>query len=113
MIDGLELYKAIHHAKVHKESHEHKLPEQAPPPGVPQLHFDPSLEAFIEGTEDMGAIGIHYCCVIACRYVIKYITQHRNNIIKRFRKVSKCKFTYIYVNKHIHKASNTHFRTYR
>ena len=57
MIDGLELYKAIHHAKVHKESHEHKLPEQAPPPGVPQLHFDPELEAFIEGTEDIGAIG--------------------------------------------------------
>jgi len=56
MIDGLELYKAIHHAKVHKESHEHKLPEQAPPPGVPQLHFDPELEAFIEGTEDIGAI---------------------------------------------------------
>ena len=57
MIDGLELYKAIHHAKVHKDSHEHKLPDQAPPPGVPQLHYDPALEAFIEGTEDLGAVG--------------------------------------------------------
>ena len=57
MIDGLELYKAIHHAKVHKDSHDHKLPEQAPPPGVPQLHFDPALESFIEGSEDLGAVG--------------------------------------------------------
>merc|ERR1719436_1287761 len=57
MIDGLELYKAIHHAKSHKESHDHTLPEQAPPPGVPQLHFDPSLEAYIEGSEDLGAVG--------------------------------------------------------
>ena len=57
MIDGLELYKALHHAKVHKESHDHKLPEQAPPPGVPQLHFDPALESFIEGSEDLGAVG--------------------------------------------------------
>merc|ERR1712001_49836 len=57
MIDGLELYKAINHAKVHKDSHERKLPDQAPPPGVPQLHYDPALEAFIEGTEDLGAVG--------------------------------------------------------
>ena len=57
MVDGLELYKAINHAKVHKDSHDHKLPEQAPPPGVPQIHFDPALESFIEGSEDLGAIG--------------------------------------------------------
>ena len=58
MIDGLELYKAINHAKSHKESHDHTIPEDSPPPGVPQLYFDPSLEAFIEGSEDLGAIGI-------------------------------------------------------
>ncbi len=57
MIDGLELYKAINHAKSHKESHDHTIPEDSPPPGVPQLYFDPSLEAFIEGSEGLGAIG--------------------------------------------------------
>ena len=72
MIDGLELYKAINHAKSHKESHDHTLPEEAPPPGVPQLHFDPALEAFIEGSEDLGAIGIYYYCVVVCPSVIIY-----------------------------------------
>ena len=72
MIDGLELYKAINHAKSHKESHDHTVPEETPPPGVPQLHFDPALDAFIEGSEDLGAIGIYKHYVVVCQYVIIY-----------------------------------------
>ena len=62
MVDGLELYKAIHHAKGHKESHNHALPEEAPPPGVPTIQFDTSIDDLIEGRDDFGAVGnVIYC----------------------------------------------------
>ena len=62
MVDGLELYKAIHHAKGHKESHNHALPEKSPPPGVPTIQFDTSIDDLIEGRDDFGAVGnVIYC----------------------------------------------------
>ena len=71
MIDGLELYKAIHHAKNHKESHDHgidptlrkiyeestkNLPDHSPP-GVPPAAESPNVDSLTLGTEDIGAIG--------------------------------------------------------
>ena len=62
MVDGLELYKAIHHAKSHKDSHNHALPEESPPPGVPSIQFDTSIDDLIEGRDDFGAVGnVIYC----------------------------------------------------
>jgi len=55
MIDGLELYKAIHHAKSHKESHDHAVSEHSPP-GVPTIGHDPSTDSLNLGSEDVGAI---------------------------------------------------------
>ena len=62
MVDGLELYKAIHHAKGHKESHNHALPEKSPPPGVPTIQFDTSIDDLIEGRDDFGAVGNEINC---------------------------------------------------
>ena len=62
MVDGLELYKAIHHAKGHKESHNHALPEESPPPGVPSIQFDTSIDDLIEGRDDFGAVGNEIYC---------------------------------------------------
>ena len=57
MIDGLELYKAIHHSKSHKESHDHTMHEDSPP-GVPPIQQNPSTDSTIFSSEDLGAIGI-------------------------------------------------------
>ena len=62
MVDGLELYKAIHHAKGHKESYNHALPEESPPPGVPTIQFDTSIDDLIEGRDDFGAVGNKIYC---------------------------------------------------
>ena len=58
----MELYKAIHHAKGHKESHNHALPEESPPPGVPMIQFDTSIDDLIEGRDDFGAVGNEIYC---------------------------------------------------
>lgn len=58
MIDGLELYKAIHHAKSHKESHHHgDVPDDHSPPGVPPVIENPNQDSLTPGPEDIGAIG--------------------------------------------------------
>lgn len=57
MIDGLELYKAIHHAKGHKESHDHSHVDDDSPPGVPPAIQNPNIDSLTLGPEDMGAIG--------------------------------------------------------
>ena len=57
MIDGLELYKAIHHAKSHKESHDHGDVPDHSPPGVPPATENPNMDSLTLGSEDMGAIG--------------------------------------------------------
>ena len=75
MIDGLELYKAIHHAKSHKESHDHTLHEHSPP-GVPTMHQEPSEDSFVAGSEDLGAIGIKVF-IANLKYKLYY---HENNM---------------------------------
>ena len=57
MIDGLELYKAIHHAKSHKESHDHGDVPDNSPPGVPPATENPNMDSLTLGPEDIGAIG--------------------------------------------------------
>ena len=82
MVDGLELYKAIHHAKGHKESHNHALPEESPPPGVPTIQFDTSIDDLIEGRDDFGAVGNNIYCsfltfiIIAPVFISTYFSIH-------------------------------------
>ena len=57
LIDGLELYKAIHHAKSHKESHNHLPLDNEYPPGVPHVNVAPPTDTFELGSEDQGAVG--------------------------------------------------------
>ena len=64
MLDGTEIYKAVHHSRGHKSGHHDHLQEEVEeprlPPGVPPVAHIPTVavtESEFLGSEDRGAMG--------------------------------------------------------